>query len=418
MKITHYLLVLLAGFCLLLPASGFAADTADLERQVQELARQLQELKAQLANQHHEIESNVQRLSEHKRNLSRNREHLQEQDEKLEKTLTEQESIAHFAERLKSINERVKISGLLEVEAGFSRDYDDNNESDITLATAALDIDIDLHKYVDAHIMFLWEEDDTEPVDIDEGYIVIGNTEFFPLYVQAGKLYVPFGNFESNMISDPLTLEIGETRETAVVFGGEYEGFHASTYAFNGDVDESGDDDQIKCFGLEAGYTFENETFGLDVGAGWMNNIADSDTLGDTLPGEIEDYVDGITAHAIVSWQGFKLIGEYLGAMDDFEVAELEFKGKGAQPEAWNIELGYTFEIASHETVFAVAYQGTDEALALELPEERYMGTAGVGLVDGLSLALEYAHDKDYDKKEGGSGDSADTLTLQMALEF
>jgi hypothetical protein len=418
MKITHYLLVLLAGFSLLLPATGFAADTAELERQVQELARQLQELKAQLANQHHEIESNVQRLSEHKRNLSRNREHLQEQEEKLEKTLTEQESITRFAERLKNINERVKISGLVEVEAGFSRDYDDHNESDITLATAALDIDVDLHKYVNAHIMFLWEEDDTEPVDIDEGYIVIGNTESFPLYVQAGKLYVPFGNFESNMISDPLTLEIGETRETAVVCGGEYEGFHASTYAFNGDVDESGDDDQIKCFGLEAGYTFENETFGFDVGAGWMNNLADSDTLGDTLPSEIEDYVDGITAHAIFTWQGFRLIGEYLGALDDFKAAELEFKGKGAEPEAWNIELGYTFEIASHETVFAIAYQGTDEALALELPEERYLGTAGVGLIDGLSLALEYAHDKDYDKKEGGTGDSADTLTLQMALEF
>jgi hypothetical protein len=65
-----------------------------------------------------------------------------------------------------------------------------------------------------------------------------------------------------------------------------------------------------------------------------------------------------------------------------------------------------------------VAYQGTDEALVLELPEERYMGTISVGLVDGLSLALEYAHDEDYGKSDGGTGDEADTITVQLALEF
>ncbi len=80
--------------------------------------------------------------------------------------------------------------------------------------------------------------------------------------------------------------------------------------------------------------------------------------------------------------------------------------------------MGYTFEIAGHETVVALAYQGSDEALALELPEERYLGTIGVGLIDGLSLALEYAHDEDYDEKDGGTGDNADTVTLQLALEF
>ena len=410
------LAVLLVFF--IFPAVSIAADTVDLERQVQDLARQLQALQAQLASQRQEIDANVQRLSEHKRNFSRNRKHLQQQEETLAKTRSDQEQLTHFTDRLKLIGDHVKIGGLVEVEVGFAEDYDGNDESDIALATMALDIDIDLHKYVKAHILLLWEEDDTEPVDLDEAYILLGNTEYFPLYLQVGKLYVPFGNFESHMISDPLTLELGEARESAIIIGLDFNGFYAGAYAFNGDIDESGDDDEIKCFGLNAGYAFENETFGLDVGAGWINNLGDSDTLGDSLPGEIKDYVGGLTAHAIFSWQGFTLIGEYLDATDDFEVTELEFKGDGAEPEAWNIELGYTFEIADHETVVALAYQGSDEALALELPKERYLGTFGIGLIDGLSLAVEYAHDEDYDKKDGGTGKSADTVTLQMALEF
>ena len=418
MKFRQCTLIIFCVLSLLLPTAAFAVDTEALERQVQELARQLQELQAQLAGQRQEIKINDQRIVKHKRDLEGNRQNLQRHEEEIKQTRSDQAELTQLSEGLKLIGEHVTISGLVEVEVGFSEDYDGNDESDIALATVELGIDIDLHKYVSAHILLLWEEDDTEPVDLDEGYIMLGNTEHFPLYLQAGKLYVPFGNFESHMISDPLTLELGETRETAAIFGVEYKGLYAGAYAFNGDIDESGDDDEIKCFGLNAGYAFENETFGLDIGAGWINNLGDSDTLGDTLPGEIKDYVGGLTAHAIFSWRGLQLIGEYLGATDDFEVDELEFKGTGAEPETWNIELGYIFEVAGHETVVALAYQGSDEALALELPEERYLGTIGVGLIDGLSLAVEYAHDEDYDEKDGGTGDNADTITLQMALEF
>ncbi len=420
MKPIRYLLIIFAVLSLLLPTAAFATDTKALEQQVQELARQLRELQAQLASQNQTIKSNEQRLSGHKRDFQRDRTHFQKQEQvqaPAEKTSATQES-GVLGEGIKFFNNRIKLSGLVEAEVNYSKDYDGNDSSDITLATAELDIDVDLHKYVKSHLLFLWEEDDTEPVDIDEAYIFLGNTEEFPLFTQVGKLYVPFGNYESHMISDPLTLELGETRETAIVVGAEYNGLHASSYAFNGDIDESGDDDAIKCFGIAAGYVFENDTFGINVGMGWINNLGDSDTLKDTLPSEIDDYVDGITAHAILSWQGLQLIGEYLGALDNFKVSELEFKGNGAKPEAWNIELGYTFEIASRETVFAIAYQGTNEALALELPEQRYLGSFGIGLIDGLSLAVEYAHDKDYDKSDGGTGDNADSVTMQLALEF
>ncbi|MBN2332152.1 MAG: LbtU family siderophore porin [Deltaproteobacteria bacterium] len=394
MKATQFILTIFCVLTLLLPAVSFAADTEALERQIQNLARQLQELQLPFDAQKSELQAQKEN----------------------------QEEVAEAATALRSIAERVTISGFVEVEAGFSEDYDDNDESDITLATVELGIDVDLHQYVSGHLLLLWEEDDTEPVDLDEAFITLGNTEYYPLYLSAGKFYVPFGNFSSCMISDPLTLELGETRETAVLVGLDYQGFYAGAYTFNGDIDETGDEDKIKGYGLNAGYTYETEDFAVDFGLGWINSIADSDALGEFLEEEgiedIADYVGGFNAYAIVSWKNFTLIGEYLGATDDFKMAELEFAGSGAQPESWNIELAYTFEVAGHETVLAAAYQGTDEAHALELPEKRYLGSLGVELVEGVSVALEYAHDEDYGESEGGSGENAETVTMQLALEF
>ncbi|MBN2231391.1 MAG: LbtU family siderophore porin [Deltaproteobacteria bacterium] len=367
-----------------------ASGDADLQRKIDLLERQLNDLQRQLTSQRQDIEENRKKT----------------------------ESIGDAAGAFEKIAEHVTISGLIEVEAGFTEDYDGNDESDIVLATVELGIDVDLHTYVSGHILLLWEEDDTEPVDLDEGYITIGNTEFFPVYLQAGKMYVPFGNFESHMISDPLTLELGETRESAALLGLEYAGFYAGAYAFNGDIDEIGDDNEIECFGLNAGYAFENEQFSFDIGGGWISSIGDSDALGDALPGEINDHVDGLAAHAIISWSGLTLIGEYVGANDDFEAGELDFRGQGAEPETWNIELGYTFAVGEREAFVAAAWQGSDEALALELPEDRWLAAAGIGIFEGLSLAVEYAHDEDYDESDGGTGDEADTVTVQLALEF
>jgi len=271
-KTIHTLIISLMIFGLALSGVAFAADkSTELEKKLEALAGQLQALQAQLAAQKQEIETYKQTINQHRRDIEGNRQHLKKQEEIIAKTKEEQATLSQVAEKLKTINEHVKLSGLVEVEAFKSDGYDGEDESDITLATVELGIDISLHKFVSGHLLFLWEEDDTEPVDIDEGYIYLGNTEFFPVYFQVGKLYVPFGNFESNMISDPLTLELGETRETAGVLGLEYNGFYAAAYAFNGDVDEEGDDNEIKCFGFNGGYAYESEDLSFDLGAGWIN---------------------------------------------------------------------------------------------------------------------------------------------------
>jgi hypothetical protein len=227
-------------------------------------------------------------------------------------------------------------------------------------------------------------------------------------------MYVPFGNFETNMISDPLTLEISETQETALQVGFEAAGAYGSVFAFNGDTNEGGGDSQIEQFGANLGYTYEQEGFSLDVGISYMNSMGDSDGLSGILEEEdmLEvDYVDGFGAYAVAAIGPFSLIGEYITALDDFGDED------DSQPMAFSVEAGYTFDLSGMESTIALAYQGTDD-MAGNLPESRILASFGIGIFDGTNLAFEYAHDEDYDLSDGGTDESADIFTAQLAYEF
>ena len=106
---------------------------------------------------------------------------------------------------------RLKFYGAVEVEANWEPHEaapaagKTRSESDITLATAELFVEAAINKYVTGVMHFLWEEGSTEPVDIDEAFILLGQTDDVPWYLMAGRIYPAVGLFESYFISDPLT---------------------------------------------------------------------------------------------------------------------------------------------------------------------------------------------------------------------
>ena len=114
----------------------------------------------------------------------------------------------------------------------------------------------------------------------------------------------------------------------------------------------------------------------------------------------------------------FVVIAEYIAALDDFQATELAFDGRGAEPSAFNVEAGYQFMLAGKDATVAIGYQGTDEAFALDLPETRVVATLSVEVMKNTSVSLEWAHDEDYDESDGGTGESANTATAQLAVEF
>ncbi len=181
---------------------------------------------------------------------------------------------------------------------------DDETSSDVVLATMELGVDAAIAKHVGGHALLLWE-DGAGGVDLDEGFIILDGEDVVPMYLNAGKMYVPFGQYESHFISDPLTLEIGETNESALKVGFANDWIEVCLAAFNGDVDEAGDDDRIDDY--EAAVVVSPqlgfEDFGLTAGLSYISNIGESDGLEGETPGALQDDVPGLGGFVSVAFQ-------------------------------------------------------------------------------------------------------------------
>ena len=325
--------------------------------------------------------------------------------------------------------DRIQISGLVEVEAGYTEtDYDDpatadETESTVDLATVELVVDANITDHVEGHVMVKWEEDE---LFVDEGFITLVGTDRFPAYLIAGRQYIPFGNFESHFVTDPTTLVLGETNNGAVVGGYRFgdERVEVSIGAFNGRIDKAGDDDTI---GSVVGAVVVTPFEGVMVGASYTSNLAGSDTLsefvtdrdGDGDSGDpIADIVGGWSVFATVEFlDRFKVIGEYVSALDEFEPGELydPADAKKRQPGAWNVEFGVgILENLEAAARYGGSTDGGDPASGeFMLPESEYGAVVNWGLFDSTNLAFEYLHGEFESDVQ-----TTDTFTVQLAVEF
>ncbi|MDL1967501.1 MAG: LbtU family siderophore porin [Deltaproteobacteria bacterium] len=318
--------------------------------------------------------------------------------------------------------DKIHASACIEVEASYE-DYNfhdswekDTDTSDLVLATVEIGFDVDIAKHVKASLFFLYEEDDTD-FDVDQGIITIDGADVVPLYVDLGKMYIPFGMFESHFIRDPLTLELGETNESAVVAGFSNDLLELSIGAFNGDIHETGDDDRIDTYLASACFTLPETAvpdLNLTAGISWVSNIADSDGLQELIVDEdgeyetIKNHIDGFNTFLIVSFlDKFFFNAEYIGAIDDIEM-DLFDEVESCQPEAWTIELAYGVTDSMN---FAVCYEGSNDCGDF-LPKKQFGGVVSYDLFENTSVALEYLYGKFENK------DTRHLMTTMLAIEF
>ena len=318
---------------------------------------------------------------------------------------------------------RISLSGLIEVDFSSGGTYAGANNSDVALATLAIGLDAKVNKWTDVHVVLLHEDDATEPQEVDEGIITLSDADSHAYYLSAGRMYVPFGHFDSNAVSDPLTVDLGETREAAMMVGYEKDGLYASLYLFNGDSNKApAIDNQVEQRGLNLGYSMVTERMSMDAGIGYISSISDSDGLSATgivtNNDSLTDYVAGMAIHLAYTRGAYNLFAEYISATDNFAATELAYKSMGAKPSTYNLEVGYSFKLADKDSTVALGVQGSDEALALGLPETRYIIALSSTLMENTNLAFEWKHDMDYAIADGGTDNSADTVTVQLAVDF
>jgi len=143
--------------------------------------------------------------------------------------------------------QHVELHGLVEMEASHA-DGPGGGGGDLAAASVELVLNAQVTPWVGAHVLIALEGGTTTPPKFDEASITIANPEDSPLSIAMGRIRVPFGNFDSALISEPLTLEVGETQETAMRLGWGANGLHAFAYGPIGGAEGGG-------YGVALGYT-------------------------------------------------------------------------------------------------------------------------------------------------------------------
>jgi hypothetical protein len=136
------------------------------------------------------------------------------------------------------INESVALGGTLEVIGGWSEVAGGPTESFVNLNTAELDLEVAVNEWTLGSLIIEYQ-DGTDVVfpttsgfqtgvdrlNIDTAFITIGDPQRFPPFLTAGRIILPFGVSTGDpvadvpTITDPLTIEVFELRNTAIGFG-------------------------------------------------------------------------------------------------------------------------------------------------------------------------------------------------------
>ena len=310
---------------------------------------------------------------------------------------------------------KVVFSGLLEAEASYvgeaGRGMAEDYGADAVCATAQFGLDALLKERLHGRLVLLWEEDDTEPYDLDEGWLRLNLGKFF---VGGGRRYLRFGVFESMFVSDPLTLELGETNASAAFFGFEKSGLTLEALVFNGDVEEAGAaPDRLN--GLNLGVEWSSGALTLHLG--WVSELAESDGVLDGLTG-VDHHVDGVCGFCMVELGGLKLILEAVLGLRRYASVDLDVDGdgRGDRPFAWGFEaqLGGLGVKGLGEMGVGLRIEGSDE---VELPKLRYGVAVCVDVVDGLSVTVETLL-WEHEEAVSGGLERGYGFALQLSYEF
>ena len=239
-------------------------------------------------------------------------------------------------------------------------------------------------------------------VENDDGTIALADA--FLTYEPAGgglsaaigQQTLPFGVYDTNMITDPLTKDLGETAGVSLVLGGEAAQFGWTAFTYYADEEE-----RIDGFGAGVGMTMEGDASAFGVDVVWISDIGDSGGLS----GMFDDDVPGLSASARGSVGPVSAMVELVTALDA--------DGSNAEPSAWSAEAAYGFDLMGREATLAIAAGGTEDAEAADLAETLMLLGISVGIAEGVGIGLEWKQEEGY-----GADDADDAVTVQVAAEF
>jgi hypothetical protein len=313
------------------------------------------------------------------------------------------------------------IATALEFELHRFRDFNKRWFTSFQDATVEIHFTFDINDWATALISLESDFDNSDRMSLKEGYFTLGGTEEYPYFLKSGRQFVPFGLGDGAIlgdtltITDPLTIEIFETRETAAMVGKVWDDYRIGAYVFNRATPIQ--HNHHTQFGLTIDKGKETDDFTYDFGIDFLSMIFDTNGLTDAFPGALNvEFAPGVAVHARYFKNHFSFIAEAEIALE-----KTTFTQAGEElnlaPKAWMIELGYVTEIYSIKSFAAVDYSQSYEVHGA-FAKDRILGVIGAWLFENTLFSFEVGHENDYGVAQGGTGNSGATYVLQVAVEF
>lgn len=350
----------------------------------------------------------------------------------------------------------IELSGKAEAQAFAQHPYVGSTTGDVDLSGAEFDIFAAAGPWASGFLSMTY--DNSTPGTggqrtsnsrnfLNKAFLTIGNLNRLPVYFTAGQFFVPFGRYSTNMLSSSLPQAIGRTKARAVQLGYKQpgpDGLYAAVYGFNGDSGASA----TGVGGVNLGYEFAHpHSWHGDVSGSVISNVADADGMqgtggagffgfGATRASErIMHKIPAVDGHVRLGYGPVDVIAEYVFTTRRFNPMDLTFGTAGAKPSAWQLEASYRTELFARQTSFAIGYGETTQALALNLPQKRFLAAINTSIWRNTIQSLEYRHDINYPGGTiaagrgltgvltpvvtgGALGHTADTVTAQIGVYF
>jgi hypothetical protein len=152
-------------------------------------------------------------------------------------------------------------------------------------------------------------------------------------------------------------------------------------------------------------------------------------------------YVPGMAAHVKSSLGPIALVLEWNGAINDATFTDDLGQAFNIRPGAWQVNFAYQFDwnpsvefIGAQGTYFVMGYSESQNLAGVTrligdpltptssrvgfVPKRRLSVGVGEWVLDSLRVAVEYFHAVDYAIAEGGTGNSADGIFMQLTYQW
>ncbi len=306
------------------------------------------------------------------------------------------------------LDKQWNVNGTLEAEYQINRSQGKTQKGGY-LSTAALGTTFKPNQKLEFNGSLLYEEDINgvaTQLRVDEAY---GTWHALPkdkLDLMLGEKYLPFGSFDTKMISDPLTLTLGQTRNNKTLQANHKQGnITTAAYLFKGAAPKlNGNGKHKQGYGASLRYEHATTQAGID----YLSNLGEAQAL------NTAHRIPGVSLHVSQQIKQVTLSAEHLSAIKALQVGDLDNAGDGgltskAKPSATHIEASVDL---NKDRSLALAWNRTQQAAALDLPKQAYGIAYQQPLLKKLNGGVELMQNKDYDKVKSKS------LTLQVAYEF